>query len=515
MSFICASMTERTDYAPTEAQINGQATPARLEVYRDAVRSLSASVAARIDFLLVDWLGLDFDIIQDHRRRVAEAEIGLTAEDIYGPGADTEDRRMLAEQAATENHRFVLQSMRMQALFNKLLQELGDGALRPSANIPVGIEIDEIYRDVVAAQETGIEATVLDLLKARLRIILLRRLISGLGNAFLRRQYAILARAVDDLIVPPPRDLEQYALQPEKKPYLAADPPNASPLQSAIVEEAVYQLELKRPTKLATAGTLALDLKQEYTLLEEKLETQWIAAERTLRILLVATEYDRSQVRVSYGVALENIWANLMRKWIELVNKSESLDVLEAAFSAEVVDRMRQSMGILDSYANAAPVLAERLGVTGAPKKRDYRALLFSPSGRTFMRYYRLLVAIGAKGAMDKELTQLSSIVPYENVLDFYPPEDDKPEIPSRILEGDGELAGLGPEHDKLDQVEIFFERQMVQSGADEWAWADRYWKVLQREKTLSTAAKKKEAAIRLETAQLRLEEQKAKKAAK
>ncbi len=507
-------MSEPVYYAPSEAQTNDQATPARFEVYRDSLKEIIAKVAARVDYLQVDWLGLEFDIIQQNRSAVNNNQIGLTREDVYSATADDEDRRTLAKSAISTSHRYTLQLMRMQTLYNDLIQEMGSGAQRPSANIPGGIDIDTIYRDVVATQEKELEVAAFEVLKCRLRIVLLRRFVFALGNAFLRPQYEIFARAADALLVPAPRDLEQYALQPEKKPYLAVDPQNLAPLQAAMVEELAYQLELKRQAKATTVGDVALDLKQEHTLAEEKLANMWTAAERALRILLIATEYDRSQVRVAYGVALEGVWSDLLRKWITLVIKSDTLDVLETAFTAVVVERMRQSVGILESYANAAPVLAERLGIAGAPKKRDYRLLLFSASGQSFLRYYRLLLAIGTKGTADKELTQFSSIVPYENVLTDYPAEDDKPEIPARILEGDGALAGLGPEHDKLDQVEIFFERQMLDSGLNEWDWAYRYWEVLQREKATANSNKKQEAALRLQSARLRLEQQQQKKAA-
>jgi len=506
-------MSEPAYYAPSEAQINEQATPARFEVYRDSLKEIVAKVAARIDYLQVDWLGLEFDIIQQNRSAVNNDKIGLTREDVYSATADDEDRRTLATSAITTSHRYTLQLMRMQTRYNELLQEMGSGAQRPSANIPGGMVIDAIYRDVVATQEKELEAAAFEALKCRLRIVLLRRFVSALGNAFLRPQYEIFARAADALLVPPPRDLEQYALQPEKKPYLAVDPQNLAPLQPAMVEELAYQLELNRQAKATTVGNIALDLKQAHTLAEEKLANLWTSVERTLRILLIATEYDRSQVRVAYGVALEAVWSDLLRKWISLVIKSDTLDVLETAFTAVVVERMRQSIGILESYANAAPVLAERLGIAGTPKKRDYRLLLFSASGQSFLRYYRLLLAIGTKGLADKELTQFSSIVPYESVLVDYPPEDDKPEIPSRILEGDGLLSGLGPEHDKLDQVEIFFERQMLDSGHNDFVWAYRYWEVLQREKATTNDTRKQEAEIRLQSARLRLEQQQKKAA--
>lgn len=501
-------MAEQVYYAPTEAQIGEQATPARFDVYRAALDTIMKDVAARIDYLQVDWLGLAFEIIQAHRRSVDAGELGLTFEDVYSETADDADRRQRVQAAITTSHRYTLQSMRVQTLYNDLLQELGSGAQRISANIPNGIDIDAIYREAVALQEKAIESAVLDVLKCRLKIVLLRRFVYALSNAVLRPQYTRFATAVDNLLVPQPRDLEQYALQTEKPTFLSVDPMNRAPLQSAMVDELTYQLELSRQPKTATVGSIGLEIKNEQTLAEEKLANLWARAERTTRILLITTEYDRSQVRAAYGVALEGVWSNLLRKWIDLVKKSGSLDVLETAFTAVVVERLRQSVGILDSYANAAPLLAERLDIAGVPKKRDYRLLLFSPSGQSFLRYYRLLLALGTKGAADKELTQFASIVPYESALVDYPPVDDKPEIPSRILEGDGELAGLGPEHDKLDQVEIFFERQMLDSGRNEWDWAYKYWETLQRDKANRTSSQKEEDKIRLESARARLEQQ-------
>lgn len=361
---------------------------------------------------------------------------------------------------------------------------------RPSNFVGSNLDVYTFYRPVASAAEKEIEELLF-------RVIVLSRKADRIREAFTRLRdkkyraiYKHTARAVIDLVSPPPHSLDEYGEQNPKKPLLSIDPLKRDYLNEAILEDLVYLFGKADRTVRTPRDYLASVTNELAGVVLDMNTSLLVDYRRTIALLQVVTAYERDNLVTPSLARLNQIWTDVEKDFRQHVFRSVTLDELERTFTEDIGRRAEQTVAVLKAYNRNFPLLDDDSGVENAPTSRDNTLILGTATGRRIINFYRLTRNLSFAPSSARFIKLLSDEIPQG--LMFAGQGDDvdtalNTTLYSRALENSVDSMDL-----------IFFYFSIVNPSApwadrdqDERSFYDVYWELV-RKKEITALIKKR-----------------------
>lgn len=351
---------------------------------------------------------------------------------------------------------------------------------RPSSAVGNILPVFDFYRPVLVELEKRIETALYDRAVAEAKVGRANELFVGIRDAEkLRDVYVNTKQALEDFISPVPHTLQAYGTD---SAALKLDLDKDRRFDAAVMQDmaALFgPLPKDAKTPVEVLRTFHYDLDTAARIF---VRTLLVDYRRTLKILMLATQYERDQVVARALYSMRDIWDGLPLVYRALVLASQTTDTLQKQFAVDVSLRFEKTLAVLEQYKKDFPLLSD---IPGAPKVRDYALLFDTEIGRKIADYYRLVRDILKS---DTSARQLIAEIP-RNVL-----------LSGRGVDGPVQWAlqqqVVRPDEvEPMDSIHMYFtslDSGLVAGGGPTFGldrgFDDAYWQ-LQRKKVLEKQA--------------------------
>lgn len=240
------------------------------------------------------------------------------------------------------------------------------------------------YADAMASAEQKLEALLMKYLSSATALIVASAYLSMYGSRPELFQNAKVA--LERVAAPPPGALELWGSSGKKGALPDDSEADAQNVMRALASDiaGLCGVAVQKGGDDALRTTMRLLEDNSVAASEALTFTQYMF---TLRRLVDASNMEQHQLVPQYEEDLKSVWTNMVEDYKALLLHASSVADLRDSLAKDVLERIRRSSDICETYRKAAPILQD---VAGAPKKRNIAVLLATSAGEQLVQWYHL-----------------------------------------------------------------------------------------------------------------------------